>query len=253
MLEFAKKIAVQAGKKHIMAFNRHKFKVNYKSKFNPVTKQDKSVETYLQRSISEKYPSHGIIGEEGTSKKGTNGFTWVIDPLDGTINFIRGFPYFTVSIGIMKNDKPHIGVIYNPVSKELFYAERGEGAFMNNSKIHVSKTFNIGEAYFSTGFRYKRGKGFINPLKKIRTVLEKSMVVRRTGSASMDLCNVAKGTFDGFFMYDSKKWDVLAGVTIVKEAGGKFDLKDKQRENNVDVIATNSRLNGQLKKILGWT
>jgi len=251
MLEYAKKLALEAGRRHAKAYRKAHITINYKGAFNPVIEQDTKTEKYLKNAIQKKYPTHGILGEEGTQKKGKNGFTWVIDPLDGTINFIRGFPYFTVSIGILKGKKPYIGVVYDPITKELFYAQRGKGAFLNGKRIHVSKTSKLANAYLSTGFRYKRGKGFTEPLKKIKKVLERTMVVRRTGSASLDLCNVAKGTFDGFFMYDTKKWDVVAGVAIILEAGGKFLSKEKTN-HDLDIIVANPVITTQLKNLLRW-
>ena len=252
MLEFAKKIAVSAGKKHAQKFKRSHFRVNYKSKFEPVTQQDTQAEAYLKKQIRKKFPTHGIIGEEGTSFKAKNDYTWYLDPLDGTINFIRGFPYFCVSVAVLKNNKPYIGVIYNPVTKELFSAQLNKGAYLNGKKIKVSKISKLSDAYLSTGFRYKRGRGFTAPLKKIKNVLEKSLVIRRTGSAALDLANVARGTFDGFFMTDTKKWDVLAGLMIVKEAGGNFYMKQKKEINDLDVIATNGKIQTQIKKSIGW-
>tara|TARA_Y100000310_G_scaffold250097_2_gene256249 strand:- start:3318 stop:4076 length:759 start_codon:yes stop_codon:yes gene_type:complete len=251
MLEFAKKIALTAGKKHAEKFRHSHLKVNFKEKFNPVISQDTKTEEYLKKQIQKKYPNHGILGEEGTDKKSRNSFTWVIDPLDGTVNFIRGFAYFTVSIAVLKNNKPYLGVVYNPISREMFYAQQNKGAFLNKKRIHVSKVKRLSDSYLSTGFRYNRGKGFTRPLKKIKIALEKTLVVRRTGSASMDLCNVARGTFDGFFMYDTKKWDVMAGLLIIKEAGGKFDLKEKTK-NDLNVLTTNGKIQSQLKKVLKW-
>ncbi len=252
MLELAKKLAVTAGKKIAKQYNKSHTHVRYKSMFEPTVAEDTETEEYLKREIRKKFPTHGILGEEGTNIEPKNGYLWVIDPLDGTINFIRGFPYFSVSIAVLKNMKPHIGVVYNPMSGELFYAQKGEGAYCNKRKICVSDTKKLSDAYFSTGFRYKRGKEFTKPLKKIKVVLEKVLVVRRTGSASLDLCQVAAGRFDGFFMTDTKKWDVYAGLCIVKEAGGKYDIKEKREQHNLDVIATNGKLQPQLKRLLRW-
>jgi len=244
-------MVVGAGKRHMEHYRHSHLKVSYKDKFNPVIRQDTSVEQFIRTKIRKKFPGHGILGEEGTNIKAKNGFMWVIDPLDGTINYIRGFPYFTVSIALLKNNKPFLGVVYNPSSKELFSAQVGKGAFKNGKKISVSRIARLSDSYLSTGFRYRRGKGFTGPLKKIKTVLEKVMVIRRTGSASMDLCNVASGVFDGFFMYDTKKWDVMAGALIVREAGGKFSLKEK-KDNEMDIIATNNNIHNQIKKMLKW-
>lgn len=251
MLEFAKKIALNAGKRLARQYRHSRLRVGYKSRFEPVIRQDKEIESYLRKQIRKKYPKHGIIGEEGTRVEQRNGYSWILDPLDGTINYMRGFPYFSVSVAVMKNGRPFIGVVYNPLMCELFWAQSGKGAYMNGRKIGASGVSRLEQAYFSTGFRYKRGKGFIRPLKKIKNVLEKSMVVRRTGSASTDLCNVARGSFDGFFMYDTRKWDVMAGILIVKEAGGSYSAKEKN-ENYLDVIATNGIIHRQLKKLLKW-
>ena len=252
MLEFAKKLAMEVGEKHEKAYQTSHVEVDYKSEFNPVTNRDTEAEEFSKKKILEKHPSHGILGEEGTSIGDSNEFVWVIDPLDGTINFIKGFPYFAVAISLFKNEKLLLGVVYHPITKELFYAEKGKGSFLNGKRIHLSKTLSLADSYLSTGFRYKRGEGFTTAIEKFKKVLEKAMVVRRTGSAALDLCNVAKGTFDGFFMYDLKKWDISAGLIIVEEAGGTFLTKEKN-DHDVDIVIANPEITIQLKNLLEWS
>lgn len=250
MLDFAKKMAVDAGEILAKEYG-HRTRVAYKDDFNPTIKLDDSIEKKIFHAIREKYPEHEIIGEEGNNYRGKSDYTWVIDPLDGTVNFIRGFPYFSVAISVLKKNEPFVGVVYHPVTKELFYAQQGEGAFLNGKKIRVSKINSLAEAYLSTGFRYNRGKGFSRSVEKFKSVLEKALVVRRTGSAALDLCQVAKGTFDGFFMYDSRKWDVIAGLLIIQEAGGEYSLIPKENYF-VDVIAANPAITAELKDLLEW-
>ncbi|HLC79195.1 MAG TPA: inositol monophosphatase family protein [archaeon] len=250
MLEFAKKITLRAGKMLASHYKSTNFEVDYKSKYEPVINKDREVEEFLKGQICKKYPEHGILGEEGTSIESKCEYSWTLDPLDGTINYIRRFPYFTVSIAVLKDNEPYIGVVYNPVSKELFYSQKGNGAFNNGRKIQVSKVQELEGAYLSTGLRYKRGVGLKDSLKKIMKVIERAQVVRRTGSASLDLCNVASGSFDGFFMYDVKKWDIMAGVLLVKEAGGKYYMSEKKDGKSMDVVATNGFIQDEVERIL---
>lgn len=251
MLEFAKRIVVAAGKKQARAFHHELGKIQYKGKFHPVTKLDVDTEKVLINAIRKKFPTHGIVGEEGTDRPAKNGYTWIVDPLDGTVNFIRGFPYFTIAVGVMKNGRPYMGVIYNPATKELFYAQQGKGAYLNGKRLRVSQTKKLNQSYISTGFRYNRGRGFKRNVRQFQKVLENTLVVRRIGSASMDLCNVARGTFDAFFMYDAKMWDVVAGLVIVKEARGSCSFTEK-KDHDVDIIAGNPHIVMQLKKLLRW-
>lgn len=250
MLNFAKKIAVSAGRKAMKGFGK-RFMVNYKSRFEPSIKSDLEVEKYLEKEISRKYPAHGIIGEEGASKEAASEYTWVIDPLDGTINFIHAFPYFAVSVALLKNGEPFIGVVYNPVSMELYWAEKGKGAFLNRRKIGVGSVTSLEYAYVSTGLSYKRGKGFDMALSKIKAMVQSALVVRRTGCASLDLCNVAKGSFDCFFIYNARPWDVLAGAVIITEAGGICTV-ERQEDGGMHVLAANPVLHSESKRLLAW-
>src|SRR3989344_4766755 len=167
MLEFMKKITLAAGKKLTQHYKSDNFEIDYKSKFEPVINVDKEIEAYLKEQIRKKYPDHGILGEEGTYVEKKSEYSWTLDPLDGTINYIRRFPYFTVSVALLKNNEPFAGAVYNPVSKELFYSQAGKGAFKNDKKISVSKVSAIESAYLSTGIRYNRGEGLKDSLKRI--------------------------------------------------------------------------------------
>lgn len=250
MLEFLKKITLRAGKMLAEHYESTTFEVDFKSKYEPVISKDVEVENFLCEQIRKRYPGHAILGEEGGLVGEGSHYCWTIDPLDGTINYIRRFPYFTVSVAVLRNNEPYLGAVCNPVTKELFYAQAGKGAFRGSKMIHVSKVDKLENAYLSTGLRYKRGAGLRDSLKKIMRVIEKAQVVRRTGSASLDLCNVACGSFDGFFMYDIKKWDIMAGVLLVKEAGGKYYASEKKDGSSMDVIATNGLIQEEIERIL---
>lgn len=250
MLEFAKKTCLKAAKILAGHYDNEHLGIDYKSKFEPVTREDREVEKFLVKEITKKYPKHGIIGEENSRKESECGYTWVIDPLDGTINYMRRFPYFAVSIAVLKDNEPFIGVVCNPVTKEIFYAQKDRGAFRNGKKISVSRVDSLEKAYLSTGLSYSRGANLRNSLKKIMKVLKKALVVRRTGSAALDLCNVATGTFDGFFMQGIKKWDVLAGAIIVREAGGECLLKDSGDGKSLDIVATNGIIQEKIEKMM---
>ena len=229
-----------------------------------VTKVDKESETLLVNLIKEQFPDHEILGEEGISNSKTThhkipstNYKWIIDPLDGTANYTRNIPFFAVSIGIEKNEEMIIGVIYNPIANQIFFAEKGKGAFLawNQAgelesiekiqkiakKMHVSKIPDIKNAVLGTGFIPSNRRHLKENLELFSYFSENAQAIRRMGAASLDLAFVAAGFFDGFWEYDLCPWDVAAGSILIKEAGGrvtnydgsKFDL------NLCRILATN--------------
>lgn len=186
---------------------------------NLVSYVDKESEKRIVSALAKILPGSGFIGEEGTSIKGSNDYTWIIDPLDGTTNFTHGLPPYAISIGLAKGNAVELGVIYEVNLAECFHATP-EGAFMNGKPIHVSPISSLGEALLATGFPYYSFDKMNAYLDIIRTFLDKTHGIRRLGSAATDLAYVACGRLEGFFEYNLNAWDVAAGTFIVQMAGG---------------------------------
>lgn len=185
-----------------------------------VTEVDQAVEHEIIAIIKKAYPSHGILGEEGGEIKG-NDYQWIIDPIDGTRNFIHGFPHFAVSIAVTHKGKIEHGLIYDPVRQELFTASRGKGAHLNDHRIRVGARKNLEDCLLATGFAY-RHTDKTNPLppKILQTILPICGDIRRSGAATLDLAYVACGRLDGFWELGLKIWDIASGILLIKEAGG---------------------------------
>lgn len=249
MLDFAQKIARGAGRIIVRDFGGKRLKVHNKSTFEPVSKTDEAVEAHLFHSIQRKFPNHNILSEEFGFLNQDSEYTWVLDPLDGTVNFIHAYPYVCISIGLLKKDKPFLGVVFNPLNGELFFAQRDEGAFLNGKKIKVSGVKKIEKAHVATGFSYKRGKEFKGAIKKFARVLSVTQAVRRNGSGALDVCNIACGRYDGFWIYGGKIWDYVGALCVLKEAGGIFKCSGKENYS-LDLIAGNRPIFNQLCKIL---
>jgi myo-inositol-1(or 4)-monophosphatase len=185
-----------------------------------VTEVDQRVEQEIIDVIRKAYPSHSILGEEGGELPGDD-YQWIIDPIDGTRNFIHGFPYFAVSIALAYKNRIEHGVIYDPLRQELFTATRGKGAQLNERRIRVSARKQITECLFGTGFAYRHtDKENPVPEKILQTLLPTCGDIRRAGAATLDLAYVACGRLDGFWEMGLKRWDMAAGSLIIKEAGG---------------------------------
>jgi myo-inositol-1(or 4)-monophosphatase len=212
-------IAREAGALLMDYFHQH-VKVEYKGEADLVTVADRKSETLIRERISQHWPTHDILGEEGGLQDTGNDYRWYVDPLDGTTNFAHGFPVFCVSLGLDYKGERIAGVIYDPTRNELFAAEQGSGAYLNQQRIHVSAIANLSECLVATGFpSHKRHK---NPnIFFYHHITLHTHGVRRAGSAALDLCCVACGRFDGFWEFNLNPWDTAAGVLIVQEAGGK--------------------------------
>ena len=226
--------------------------VRYKGEINIVTDIDKKAENIIVNAIRKAYPSHNFLAEEGTYTKKDSRFTWVIDPLDGTTNFLHGFPVFCVSIALEYDGKPLVGVVYDPTRDELFYAEKGRGAFLNKKRIHVSKITNIKKALLSTGFAYNVKRAKDNNINRFARFIKASQAVRRPGSAAIDLCYVASGRFDGFWELGLHPWDAAAALLVVQEAGGKVTRFNglKYTIYDKDILASNSKIHSQMIRVL---
>ncbi len=187
---------------------------------NLVSYVDKESEKKLVSTLSAILPGSGILGEEGASIKSTNGYLWIIDPLDGTTNFTHGLPPFAISIGLTYHDKSVLGIVYEVTKKEMFHSAEGHPAYCNDQVIHVSGVTSLNESLFATGFPYYEFPKMDAYLNIIRKFLRQSHGVRRLGSAATDLAYVASGRFEGFFEYNLNPWDVAAGSFLVQQAGG---------------------------------
>ena len=220
-LDIARQAALRGGKILTSLFGRI-IHITKKGDIDLVTEADFNAEKAIIEIIHRNFPHDNILSEEAGNRGQASNRTWIIDPLDGTTNFVHGFPFFAVSIGLEIEQEMALGVVFNPYLDELFEAAKGSGAFLNKSPIHVSQTPVLGEALLATGFPYSIQK---DPKKVIR-LFEKMIVltqgVRRPGSAAIDMCYVAAGRFDGFWEQDLKPWDTAAGTIIVKEAGGEL-------------------------------
>lgn len=212
-------IARQAGELLMDHFHR-RVAVEYKGEADLVTIADRQSETLIREFIRKHWPSHDILGEEGGLRDTGSDYRWYVDPLDGTTNFAHGYPVFCISLALEHKGTRIAGVIFDPTRDELFAAEQGSGAYLNQQRIQVSKTANLAECLVATGFpSHKRHK---NPnIFFYHHITLRTHGVRRAGSAALDLCYVACGRFDGFWEFNLNPWDTAAGVLMVEEAGGK--------------------------------
>ena len=231
--------------------------VRYKGEKNVVTNVDKKAESIIISSLRKCFPSYGFLAEESIPKRKNPNrirpeFNWIIDPLDGTTNFLHGFPVFCVSIALEHNDEIILGVVYDPSRNELFVAEKNKGAFLNGKRIKVSKVNNLKGALLATGFAYNVRWAKNNNINNFINVIKVSQAVRRAGSAALDLCYVACGRFDGFWELCLNPWDTAAGFIIVEEAGGKVTKLDGKKYSiyDTEILATNSRIHPQIRRII---
>ena len=227
-------------------------RVHYKGEINVVTEIDKKAERIIVDTIRKKYPGHDFLAEEKTYKKKGAGFTWIIDPLDGTTNFLHGFPVFCVSIALEHKGKIITGVVYDPMRKELFCAGIGKGSFLNNKRIRVSKVREMKKSLLATGFAYNVKKVRNNNINNFTRFIKESQAVRRPGSAALDLSYVACGRLDGFWELCLSPWDTAAAALILSEAGGSLTRFDGSEFTIYDkeILASNSRIHSQMIKVL---
>lgn len=216
-----------------------------------VTEVDRGSEKLILRKLRKHFPNDQIIGEEGGRNEvpHSSPFRWHVDPLDGTTNFVHGFPFFCVSIGLEFEASDFVlGVIYQPITGDLYTGYRGGGSFRNKKRIRVSKTEKLAGSLLSTGFSMRREGLFQSELTALAQISKASQAVRRTGSAALDLVHVATGQFDGFWERGLASWDIVAGLTLLTEAGGVFTRIDGQpfRLGDDSVMASNGRIHAEL-------
>ena len=206
---------------HTESLQFDKSRIEQKDGFNNlVSYVDKESEKKIIAVLEKLVPGAGFLGEEGTDKKGSNEYRWIIDPLDGTTNFMHALPVFAISIALAKNDKVILGAVHEVNRKECFHAIENNAAFCNDREIHVSPAQDLSQGLMATGFPYFTFDKMDSYLNIIRAFLDKSHGIRRLGSAATDLAYVACGRLEGFFEYNLNSWDVAAGTFIVQQAGG---------------------------------
>jgi myo-inositol-1(or 4)-monophosphatase len=219
-----------------------------------VTSADKRTEKIIIEELLKAHSDYGIVSEEAgiiNEKNKTN--RWIIDPIDGTMNFLNGIPQFSISVGYEENNEIICGVIFDPIKNELFFAEKGNGSFLNNSRIRVSKKKKLKDSLLVTGgpkYESKKRDFIFKEFIKISNLVEAP--IRKFGSASLDVANVACGRFDGYWQWDLKYWDIAAGIIILKEAGGFIDFIENDKDNPLkcNIIASNSDIHQELYSVI---
>jgi len=244
-------IVKEAGKIFIDGYNNKK-SIEFKGKKDLVTQYDKEIEKFLIQRFSSSFKNFNIIAEESDNNEVKFGNSIIIDPIDGTTNFVNRVPHCAISIGVYKNKKPYIGIVYNPILDELYRAKTENGAYLNDKLLKVSNDINFQTSLISTGFPYTSAtnKDDLNwVIKNLKRVLPKCQDIRRLGSASIDLCMVANGVYEGYYEINLKPWDVSAGILILKEAGGKVTNhynSNYDMFNDRCIVASNGKIHDKL-------
>ncbi len=230
-----------------------------KQRMDYASEVDADAEKAVVKELKRSYPDYAVLGEEGGAQRGKNGrYTWVIDPLDGTSNYLRGFPHYCVSLALVDNGEPTDAVIFDPLRNELFTASRGSGAQLNERRIRVSDRKDLGGALITTGFPPRERVRAGAQLECVRELLVQAEDVRRTGSAALDLAYVACGRSDAYFEAGVMAWDIAAGVLLVREAGGRVcDYRgaglprlDQQGAKGQQIVAGNIKVCDALQKTI---
>ena len=215
-----------------------------------VTEVDQAAERAIIEVLLTAYPGHGILAEESGSEHGAkdSDYLWIIDPLDGTTNFIHGFPVYAVSIALAFKGQVQQAVVYDPSRNDLFFASKGRGAFLNDKRLRVSKRIRMNEALIGTGFPFRKGDNFKRYVKMFEAVMQNCAGLRRPGAAALDLCYVAAGYYDGFFETGLHPWDIAAGSLMITEAGGLIGNFTGEADFlfQREVVAGNPKIYGQL-------
>jgi myo-inositol-1(or 4)-monophosphatase len=255
MLNIAVKAARAAGAIiNRAALDLEVLKVGSKGPNDYVTEVDQAAEQAIIDVLLEAYPAHGILAEESGRSRGNKSseYVWIIDPLDGTTNFVHGFPVYAVSIALAHRGVVQQAVVYDPTRNDLFYASRGRGAFLNDRRLRVSKRTRLADALVGTGFPFRRGDNFKRYVKIMEEVMQACAGLRRPGAAALDLCYVAAGWYDGFFETGLNPWDVAAGSLMITEAGGLVGNFTGEADYlyQREVVAGNPKVYGQLVQLL---
>jgi len=249
-LKVAVEAARDAGAILLPDFERPK-KISYKGEVDIVTESDRRSEAIIVSRLRAAFPDHAIVAEEGgTGAAAGARYCWHVDPLDGTTNFAHGYPCFAVSIGLLEDGEPVVAAVLNPVSNELFTAARGEGAYLNSKRIHVSPIDQLANSLVCTGFppHHRRQTANMNFYWEFT---QRSHGVRRDGSAALDLCSVACGRFEAFWEFGLNSWDTAAGMLLVTEAGGKTTdlLGQPYHPGAVEILASNGHIHEEMQQV----
>jgi myo-inositol-1(or 4)-monophosphatase len=226
--------------------------VSVKGPADFVSTADLQAERTLKADLGKARPDYGFLMEEGGATAGDGRHRWIVDPLDGTTNFLHGIPHFAISIALEREGEIIAGVIYDPMRDEMFYAEKGFGAFVNDRRLRVSARQQLADAVIGTGIPFRERGDHPEYLKLLEAVMGATAGVRRMGAASLDLAYVAAGRFDGFFEIGLSPWDVAAGMILIREAGGYVSEINGGRDvmTSGNILAANDRLQGPLSKLL---
>jgi myo-inositol-1(or 4)-monophosphatase len=245
------RIARQAGAV-LMGGYGHVRHIQQKGVIDLVTEFDKRSEELILSFIQQEFPDHSILAEESGRHETISEYQWLIDPLDGTTNFAHGIPIFSVSIGLLMNNVPLIGVVYDPFRDEMFSAELGHGATLNNEPIHVSSQTDLGQAVISTGFPYDVRTNPRNNLDHFAQFQLRTQAVRHLGSAALDCTWTAMGRLDGYWEFGVQPWDIGAGALIVLEAGGRITFVDGDEDflSTDSILVSNGLLHEQMLHVL---
>jgi len=243
---------VQAGGKRLREMFDTGVAVEHKGEVDLVTAADRAAEQIMVDLLRERFPDDDILAEEGDYGRRSRERCWVLDPLDGTTNFAHGFPWFAVSLGLLRGKQLVAGVVYNPCYEELYRAEAGGGAYLNDRLLQVSTTTQLDQALLATGFPYDRKRSTLNNYDHFVHFQQEAQACRRPGAASLDMACVAAGRFDGYWEMKLKPWDTAAGALLVSEAGGRvsdfsggeFNLFDPQ------VVASNGHIHEPMMRVL---
>ena len=255
--EYLKKVIIEAGR--IIKENFYSKKdVKFKGLIDLVTNFDIEIEKFLIEKLRNVYKDFNFIGEEEAYNEDiiSTPNRVYIDPIDGTTNFVHSIPFVAISIGVIKNYDYYEGIVYNPILEEFFYAKKGKGAYLNDKKIEVSNENELGKSLVVTGFPYdirENEYSFNWNIEVVKRVLKETLAFRRLGSAAIDLCYVARGSYEIFYEMGLKPWDVAAGIVIVEEAGGKVtNEKGKRFDLHKDkiIVATNFKLHNNFLRLI---
>lgn len=229
-----------------------KKEVDFKAKKDLVTKYDVGIENFLKERFIKEFEEFNVIAEESDNSSIEFNNSIIVDPIDGTTNFVNQVPHTCISVGVYKDKKPFIGIVYNPILDELYEAQVGCGAFLNGNKLEVSKESSFQKSLISTGFPYTSAScedDLNDVMVKIRKILPQCQDIRRLGSAAIDLCYVARGTYEAYYEMNLKAWDVSAGIIILTEAGGKVSSLDGSEYKLFEdkyIVASNAYIHNDL-------
>jgi len=247
-LDVARKAAREAGE-FLLGNLDSLGEVGYKDEGhrNPCSRADREAESIVLGILGRSFPDHSFLSEEAGRAGGPSDHTWVIDPLDGTVNFIHGVRYFAVSIALLHGQDIVLGVVYNPVADEMFTGTQGSGAYLNGERMRVSSTARLDESLLAAGFPYdRRSPAFDRSARRFVRLAREGQAARRAGSTALALCNVACGRYDGFCVEQNELWDYAAGILLVSEAGGRVSDFDGQPYrvgiSRKETLASNGRL-----------